>query len=136
METVEGKMALGMRMCQQIWRTLPHSKLLGQMSHVFLVLYKKPQNCMSHKDTTISILKRNAEWPASPEPFSSLKTRNGPPFFQFGRIHVQRRCLHLRIHPVLSQTSWACSSKLLSKAFLILQLFVKKPVVFGTYSLD
>ena len=36
----------------------------------------------------------------------------------------------------LSQTSCACSSKSLSKAILNLQLLVKKPAVFRTYSLD
>ena len=44
-------------------------------------------------------------------------------------------CISGFIH-FLSQTSCACSSMYLSKAILILQLFVKKPVVFRTYSLD
>ena len=49
------------------------------------------------------------------------------------KIRVQQRSLHLRIQPV-SLPNFLC--KTVSKAILVLHLFVKKPVVFRTYSLD
>ena len=55
---------------------------------------------------------------------------------QFWRIRVQQRGLHFSIHPMISQTSFPLSAKKFSKAILVLQLFVKQPVVLLSYSLD
>ena len=56
---------------------------------------------------------------------------------QFGRIRVQRRTLHLKVHPVSFPNFLCMLFKVALQGFSdSLQLFVKKPVVFRTYSLD
>ena len=56
--------------------------------------------------------------------------------YQFWWVRVQQRGLHVRIHPIVSHTFFACSSKQLSNALLILQPSVKKAVGLRTKLLD
>ena len=55
---------------------------------------------------------------------------------QFWRMRVQQRSLHLRIHSVSPNFPLPALPSSSPRLFLILQLFVKKPVVFRTCSLD